>query len=204
MGEPVIKSFNWEDPFGLDDQLTDEERMVRDTAENYAQDQLQPRVTEAYLNENFDREIMREMGQLGLLGATVSPEYGGAGLGLCQLRPDRPRGRARRQRLSFGLFGPKLARDAPDQRLRLRRAEAEIPPRPRQRRTGRLFRPDRTRCRFGSRRNAHPRRERLPAAIASRARRCGSPIRRSPTSSSCGRSRKSMAARSAASCSKRA
>ncbi len=81
MGEPVIKSFNWEDPFGLDDQLTDEERMVRDTAENYAQDQLQPRVTEAYLNENFDREIMREMGQLGLLGATVSPKYGGAGLG---------------------------------------------------------------------------------------------------------------------------
>ncbi len=81
MGEPVIKAFNWEDPFGLDDQLTDEERMVRDTAENYAQAQLQPRVTEAYLNENFDREIMREMGQLGLLGATVSPEYGGAGLG---------------------------------------------------------------------------------------------------------------------------
>ena len=81
MGEPVIKSFDWEDPFGLDDQLTDEERMVRDTAENYAQNQLQPRVTEAYLNENFDREIMREMGQLGLLGATVSPEYGGAGLG---------------------------------------------------------------------------------------------------------------------------
>ncbi|MEO8618917.1 MAG: acyl-CoA dehydrogenase [Sphingomicrobium sp.] len=76
-----MKSFNWEDPFGLDDQLTDEERMVRDTAENYAQNQLQPRVTEAYLNENFDREIMREMGQLGLLGATVSPEYGGAGLG---------------------------------------------------------------------------------------------------------------------------
>ncbi len=81
MGDPVIKSFNWEDPFGLDDQLTDEERMVRDTAENYAQNQLQPRVTEAYLNENFDREIMREMGRLGLLGATVSPEYGGAGLG---------------------------------------------------------------------------------------------------------------------------
>ena len=81
MGEPVIKAFNWEDPFGLDDQLTDEERMVRDTAENYAQSELQPRVTEAYLNENFDREIMREMGQLGLLGATVSPDYGGAGLG---------------------------------------------------------------------------------------------------------------------------
>ena len=81
MGEPQILPFNWADPFDLDHQLTDEERMVRDTAEGYAQENLQPRVTEAYLNENFDREIMREMGQLGLLGATVAPEYGGAGLG---------------------------------------------------------------------------------------------------------------------------
>src|SRR5688572_27513898 len=55
--------------------------MVRDTAESYAQDKLQPRVTEAYLNENFDREILREMGGLGLLGATIPNEYGGAGLG---------------------------------------------------------------------------------------------------------------------------
>src|SRR6186713_775814 len=55
--------------------------MVRDTAEAYAQENLQPRVTEAYLNENFDREIMREMGALGLLGATIPEEYGGAGLG---------------------------------------------------------------------------------------------------------------------------
>ena len=81
MGEPVIKPFDWEDPFALDEQLSDEERMVRDTAENYAQAELQPRVTKAYLEEDFDREIMREMGKLGLLGATVSPEYGGAGLG---------------------------------------------------------------------------------------------------------------------------
>ncbi len=81
MGEPAILPFDWADPFDLNHQLTDEERMVRDTAEAYAQDSLQPRVTEAYLNENFDREIMREMGALGLLGATISPEYGGAGLG---------------------------------------------------------------------------------------------------------------------------
>jgi len=81
VGEPVIKPFDWEDPFALDEQLSDEERMVRDTAENYAQAELQPRVTRAYLDEDFDREIMREMGSLGLLGATVSPEYGGAGLG---------------------------------------------------------------------------------------------------------------------------
>lgn len=81
MGEPTIKPFDWADAFGLDDQLDDHERMVRDTAENYAQAKLQPRVTEAYLNENFDREILREMGSLGLLGATIPEEYGGAGLG---------------------------------------------------------------------------------------------------------------------------
>ena len=81
MGEPRTLPFDWADPFGLDGQLTDEERMVRDTAEGYAQAKLQPRVTEAYLNEDFDREILREMGGLGLLGATIPSEYGGAGLG---------------------------------------------------------------------------------------------------------------------------
>src|SRR5690242_853880 len=55
--------------------------MVRDTAHAYAQEKLQPRVTEAYLNENFDREILREMGSLGLIGATIPEEFGGAGLG---------------------------------------------------------------------------------------------------------------------------
>jgi len=81
VGEPAILPFNWSDPFDLDHQLTDEERMVRDTAESYAQESLQPRVTEAYLDEHFDREILREMGNLGLLGATISEEFGGAGLG---------------------------------------------------------------------------------------------------------------------------
>jgi len=81
VGEPVIQPFDWEDALGIDDQLTDEERMVRDTAEAYAQEKLQPRVTQAYLNEDFDREILREMGSLGLLGATIPEEYGGAGLG---------------------------------------------------------------------------------------------------------------------------
>ena len=81
MAEPAILPFDWTDAFDLDRQLTDEERMVRDTAEAYAQDSLQPRVTEAYLNENFDREILREMGKLGLLGATIDPDFGGAGLG---------------------------------------------------------------------------------------------------------------------------
>jgi glutaryl-CoA dehydrogenase len=81
VGEPAILPFDWKDPFGLDEQLTDEERIVRDTAEGYAQQKLQPRVTQAYLDEDFDREILREMGGLGLLGATVPHEYGGAGLG---------------------------------------------------------------------------------------------------------------------------
>jgi glutaryl-CoA dehydrogenase len=55
--------FDWADPFGLDEQLTDEERMVRDTAEAYAQERLLPRVTQAYLDERFEREIMNEMGR---------------------------------------------------------------------------------------------------------------------------------------------
>jgi glutaryl-CoA dehydrogenase len=73
--------FDWQDPFALDAQLTDEERMVRDAAHAYAREQLLPRVTRAFLDEHFDREIMREMGALGLLGATIPAEYGGAGLG---------------------------------------------------------------------------------------------------------------------------
>ncbi|HET7605834.1 MAG TPA: acyl-CoA dehydrogenase family protein, partial [Sphingomicrobium sp.] len=81
MAEPSILPFNWQDPFDLDRQLTDEERLVRDTAEAYAQEKLQPRVTTAYMEERFDRDIMGEMGALGLLGATIAPEYGGAGLG---------------------------------------------------------------------------------------------------------------------------
>ncbi|QDX27133.1 acyl-CoA dehydrogenase [Sphingomonas suaedae] len=73
--------FDWQDPFALDAQLTDEERMVRDAARAYAQEQLLPRVTRAFLDETFDREIMSEMGQLGLLGPTIPETYGGAGLG---------------------------------------------------------------------------------------------------------------------------
>ena len=81
MAEPTVTPLDWADPFDLSSQLTDEERLVRDTAHGYAQDRLLPRVTSAYLDERFDREIMTEMGALGLLGATIPPEYGGAGLG---------------------------------------------------------------------------------------------------------------------------
>ncbi|RST31087.1 acyl-CoA dehydrogenase [Sphingomonas ginkgonis] len=81
VAEPAILPFNWADPFDLEHQLTDEERLVRDTAEGYAQEKLLPRVKDAYLHERFDREIMSEMGELGLLGPTIPEEFGGAGLG---------------------------------------------------------------------------------------------------------------------------
>ncbi len=73
-------SFNWQDPFLLDSQLDDEERMIRDAAYAYAQDKLLPRVTEAFRHEQTDPAIFAEMGELGLLGATIPAEYGGAGL----------------------------------------------------------------------------------------------------------------------------
>src|SRR5262249_41432087 len=73
--------FDWEDPLGLEGQLSEEERMVRDTARGYAQDKLMPRILKAYREERFDREILNEMGALGLLGPTIPEEYGGAGLG---------------------------------------------------------------------------------------------------------------------------
>ena len=71
--------FNWQDPFNLDDQLTDEERLVRDTAANYAQEKLAPRVRQAFSNEATDRAIFNEMGELGLLGATIDG-YGCSGV----------------------------------------------------------------------------------------------------------------------------
>jgi glutaryl-CoA dehydrogenase len=72
--------FHWEDPLLLDQQLTEEERMVRDAAAAYAQDKLQPRVLEAFRHEKTDIEIFREMGELGLLGPTIPEQYGGPGL----------------------------------------------------------------------------------------------------------------------------
>ena len=77
MAEPAVKlaetrkpdAFDWTDPLSLDSLLTEEERLVRDTARDYAQEKLMPRVLMAYRNEEFDRSIMTEMGELGLLGA---------------------------------------------------------------------------------------------------------------------------------------
>ena len=72
--------FHWDDPFLLDGQLSEEERLIRDSARAYCQEKLQPRVTSAFREERFDREIMTEMGALGLLGPTVPEEYGGPGV----------------------------------------------------------------------------------------------------------------------------
>lgn len=69
-------AFIWEDPLMLDDQLTDDERMVRDSAQAYSQDKLMPRVLMANRNEVFDREIMNEFGEMGMLGATLPEKYG--------------------------------------------------------------------------------------------------------------------------------
>lgn len=73
-------SFNWEDPLLLDTQLTEDERMVRDAAAEYAQGRLMPRILDAYRNETTDPAIFREMGELGLLGITIPEQYGGANL----------------------------------------------------------------------------------------------------------------------------
>ncbi|WP_286830558.1 MULTISPECIES: acyl-CoA dehydrogenase [Kordiimonas] len=71
-------TFNWEDPLLLDEQLTEDERMMRDAARAYCQDKLMPRILEANRHERFDREIMSELGEMGLLGATLPEEFGGA------------------------------------------------------------------------------------------------------------------------------
>ena len=73
------KEFNWKDPLDLDGQLSEEEKLIRDTAYDYAQGSLLPRVEEAFLEENTDVKIFREMGELGLLGVTISEKYGCAG-----------------------------------------------------------------------------------------------------------------------------
>lgn len=78
---PDLSSFEWEDPFRMNDQLTEDERMITASARAYTQEKLQPRVTKAYANEETDPSIFREMGEMGLLGVTVPEEYGGLGAG---------------------------------------------------------------------------------------------------------------------------
>ncbi|MCP1338161.1 acyl-CoA dehydrogenase [Idiomarina sp. M1R2S28] len=72
--------FNWSDPLNWQNALSDEEKMIQESAHQYAQEKLMPRVLEANRNENFDRQIMNELGEMGLLGATLPEEYGGSGV----------------------------------------------------------------------------------------------------------------------------
>src|SRR6202008_1075424 len=74
--QPSKAAFMWDDPFLLEEQLSEEERAIRDTARSYAQDKLLPRVIEAYLEEKTDRAIFTEMGALGLIGVTIPEKYG--------------------------------------------------------------------------------------------------------------------------------
>ena len=78
---PDLGSFNWEDPLLLEDQLSDEERMIRDSARAYAQEKLQPRIKAAFNDECIEPEIFKEMGAMGLLGTTIPEQYGGLGGG---------------------------------------------------------------------------------------------------------------------------
>jgi glutaryl-CoA dehydrogenase len=76
---PDLGRFDWQDPFRMEDQLSEEERMLRDAARDYAQTKLQPRVIAAFREESTDPAIFREMGEMGLLGTTIPEEYGGLG-----------------------------------------------------------------------------------------------------------------------------
>jgi glutaryl-CoA dehydrogenase len=76
-----MAEFNWEDPLDLESWLTDEEKMIRDSARAFAQDKLQPRIKEAFRDEKFDRKILNELGDMGLIGIMTNEKYGGSGLG---------------------------------------------------------------------------------------------------------------------------
>ena len=152
-------AFKWDDPLDLEGELTEEERMVRDTARDYAQEKLFPRVVTAYREEKYDPAVMREMGELGLLGATIPEEYGGAGLsyvayGLIAREIERVDSGFRSAHV-----GAVVAGDASDLRLWQRSAAAQISAQARQRRIRRLLRPDRARPRLRSRLDDDARRE---------------------------------------------
>ncbi len=149
--------FDWADPFDLESQLTEEERMIRDAARGFAQSELQPRVIDAFRDEVDAPELFKLFGEAGLLGITIPEEYGCAGAGYVAY------GLVAREieRVDSGYrsmaIGPVQPRDVSDPCLRHRGTAPEVPPRPRLGRPDRLLRPDRTRCRLRSRRDAHGR-----------------------------------------------
>ena len=120
-------AFDWADPFLLEDQLSDEERLIRDAAHDYCQGRLMPRVLDANRHERFDREIMSEMGRTGPPGLDHPRGLWRCRCLLRRLRADRARGRARRQRLPLGDERAVLARHVPDPRLWRREPSQEVP-----------------------------------------------------------------------------
>ena len=146
--------FQWDDALHLDQQLTDEERAIRDAAREYCQEKLFPRVIEANRHEKFHREIMNEMGEMGFLGATLEG-YGCAGVNY----------------VSYGLIAREVERVDSGYRSAFsvqsslvmypiwdfgsEAQTAEVSAEAAQRRVGRLLRPDRAGCRLRSRLDAH-------------------------------------------------
>ena len=179
-------AFQWEDPLDLEGELTEDERMVRDTARGFAQDNLMPRVVEAYREEKFDPQHAVRDGRARPARRDHSGNLWRRRPGLCRLRFDRARDRARRFRLSLGDVGAVVAGDVSDLRLRHRSAAPQISAEARDRRDGRLLRPDRARSRLRSRLDGDARRKSRRAATSSTAPRSGSPMRRSPMSRWCG------------------
>ncbi|MDP5361376.1 MAG: acyl-CoA dehydrogenase family protein, partial [Paracoccaceae bacterium] len=92
---PDLGPFDWADPLRLEDQLTEDERMLRDAARTFAQSQLQPKVTDAYRNETIDPGVFKAMGDAGLLGLTIPEESGGLGMSkasMCVVSEELSRG----------------------------------------------------------------------------------------------------------------
>ena len=122
----MASQFQWGDPFLLEDQLDEEERMVRDVARDYCQGKLMPRILEANRHESFDRDIYYEMAELGMLGATLPEEYGGADLnyvsyGLIAREVERVDSGYRRRHECAERLG-----DVPDLRIRYRGAASTL------------------------------------------------------------------------------
>ena len=150
-----IAKFNWEDPFLLSEQLTEDERMIADSARAFAREKLLPRVADAFVNETVAPEIFAEMGEQGLLGVTIKPEYGGAGASYVSYglvaREVEAVDSGYRSMMSVAIF-PGYA---PYQYIWFGRAKAEISAQTGQWRVDWLFRLDRARRRLRSGWHAH-------------------------------------------------